>query len=133
MFIARYATNIAADIERNWSSFNFGQGGINATKHEIEEMKATAIANDKPFTISHIELWGSDITKADIRELYAGYWVLVDTREGEGIYGIALEADNIEDAIVEAEKANYSGDGYCFDTRYAILVESIGNIHIFEY
>lgn len=108
---------------------------LKASKDEIEVMKAEAIDNDRPFYVSGFELWGDDITNADIRELYPEYWVLVDNENGigAGIFGTELKATTLEEAINEAEnQAHYSGEGYRFSADQAKLVYSNKDIHIFE-
>lgn len=135
MYIARKSNHIQADIKRNWSSWNFGEDGIFGTQEQIEAWKAEAVENNQGFYISGFELWGDDIKKADIRELYAAYWVLVDNENGigDGIFGTALKSENLEDAVKEAQAIDYSGEGTKFDASEAILVKSINNeIHIFE-
>ena len=133
MFIARYSENIQEDIKRNWSSWNFGQLGFEGTEAELNEAMQSAIENETSFDISGFELWGDDIRNADIRELYEGYWVLVDNvNSPEGLSCLDLNATNLEDAISEAKKLNYTGDGQSFDANDAKLVYSENEIHIFE-
>lgn len=135
MFIARKSDHIQEDIKRNWSSWNFGQEGFEGTLEELEEAKQYAIENNIGFWISGFELWGDEIRKADIRELYPGYWVLVDTvngYDGPGLFGTELNASTLTDAISESKTAFYFGDGNKFDAREARLVYSEGDIHIFE-
>lgn len=131
-YIARQSNHIQDDIQRGWSSWNFGQEGLKCTEEELEAYKAACIEGDKPFYISGFELWGSEIEAADIRELYAGYWVLVDDRFSGSIAGTDLKATTLEDAIKEAANAAYWGDGVRIDTTEATLVWSDGSIHIFE-
>jgi len=134
-FIARYSNHIQDDIKRGWSSWNFGQDGLEASEEQIEAWKQEAIDNNEPFYISGFELWGDDIENADIRELYPGYWVLVDNENGigEGIFGAPLSAETIENAIEEAKKADYSGEGVKFNPSDYELVYSINDeIHIFK-
>lgn len=133
-YVARMSDNIQSDIERGWSSWNFGLFGLSATEEQIDTWKEEAIENDQPFCISGFELWGDDIANADIRELYEGYWVLVDNvNAANGISGIALDAENIEQAIEEANnRTDYFGEGVCFDAQEAKLVYSNDDIHIFE-
>lgn len=134
MFIARQSQHIQEDIKRNWSSWNFGQEGLTATEEQIVEWKQQAIDNDQPFCISGFELWGDEIANADIRELYEGYWVLVDNvNASEGLSCIDLDAETLEEAISEAEsRTDYWGDGQSFDANKAKLVYSNNDIHIFE-
>lgn len=131
MYIARQATNIQSDIKRNWSSWNFGQEGLNCDVETLEMWKQEAIDNDAPFYISGFELWGSDIENADIRELYDGYWVLVDDRFTHSIAGTELTSDNLDDAIIEMKSADFWGDGVRIDCTEAKLVYSEGDYHIF--
>ena len=133
-YIARKSENIQSDIERNWSSWNFGQEGLNATEEQIEDWKQQAIDNEQPFCISGFELWGDEILNADIRELYTGYWVLVDnTNAANGISGIELNSETLESAIKESNiRKDYFGEGVSFDAKNAKLVYSNNDIHIFE-
>lgn len=132
MYIARQASNIQADIKRNWSSWNFGQDGLKCDEETLEMWKQDCIKNDKPFTISGFELWGEDIERADIRELYDGYWVLVDDRFTGSIAGTELKSETLESAIEELKNSDFSGDGVRIDTSEAVLVYSEGDYHIFE-
>ena len=134
-YIARYSEHIDQDIQRNWSSWNFGQEGLSATEDQIDAWKEEAIEKEQPFYISGFELWGDDIRKADIRELHPGYWVLVDNTNGfgDGIFGTALKAENLEDAIEEARTALFSGEGTRFDAAEWELIKSLNDeIHIFQ-
>ena len=135
-YIARYSECIHEDIKRNWSSWNFGNDGLECTEDELEAYKNECIENDKGFYISGFELWNDEISKADIRELYTGYWVLVDNVNASGgLSCIELDSENLEDAIMESKNGSYFGDGDFFDATSARLVYSSPNneIHIFEY
>ncbi len=133
MFVARKSNHIQQDIARNWSSWNFGQEGVKANViEEIEQFKKECKEADMPFSISGFELWGDEMDNADIRQLYPGYWVLVDERFDGQIAGIALKSASIEEAIKEANGGCFFGDGIAFDAQSAKLVHSNGDIHIFE-
>jgi|SRR5690606_6568284 len=134
MFIARLSNHIQEDIKRNWSSWNFGQCGFHGTYDELQAAMKEAIEDGSSFMISGFELFGDEIKSADIRELYDGYWVLVDNVNGNGpgIFGTELSAETIEEAIQESADAHYWGEGVCFDAREAKLVYSSDDIHIFE-
>ena len=135
MFIVRQSQHINEDLRRNWSSFNYGLEGIEATKEEMEAKKQAAIDNGKPLYISGIELWEDDILNADIRELYAGYWVLVDTRGGYGLCCNILNAESLEEAITEVTGDGFEielGEETRVDCSDAELVWSNGEIHILE-
>lgn len=137
MYIARLSRHIHDDIIRNWSSWNFGIDGFNGTYDDLKNAMKEALDNDDSFYISGFDLYGLDIVKADIRQLYENYWVLVDTVNGGGgsvgIFGTALEADSLKEAIKESKEVDYSGQGYKFDARLAELVYSSDDIHIFRY
>ena len=138
MYIARQSLHIQSDIQRNWSSWNFGQDGITCTYDELQAGIADALENEQPIYISGFELWGDELRNADIRELYPNYWVLVDNVNGggaiKGIFGIELNSETLQDAISEAQASEYSGEGVRFDAQSAKLVWSCPNneIHIFE-
>jgi hypothetical protein len=134
-FIGRFSNHIAQDIERGWSSWNFGQEGFKGTKKQLDAARARAVKKGTAFCISMFEFYGSDIMSLDIRELYEGYWVLVDNENGgsgEGIFGTILNASTTEEAIEAAKSADYSGDGYRFDPSDYELISSIDDeIHVF--
>lgn len=133
MFIARKSENIQEDIKRNWSSWNFGQLGFDGTIQELKAEMEKSLENETSFDISGFELWGDDIIKADIRELYQGYWVLVDNvNSPDGLSCIDLDATTLEDAIIESKKCQFNGSGETFDASDANLVYSENDIHIFE-
>lgn len=136
MLIARFSKHIQEDIQRNWSSWNFGEEGLKCDEEQLEAWKEEAINENIPLCISGFELWGNEIEEADIRELYPNYWVLVDNTNGfgDGLFGTPLKSSRLEDAIKEAEKADYSGEGIKFNASEAKLLLSIENstIHIFE-
>ncbi len=133
MFIARKSNHIESDIKRNWSSWNFGLDGFTGTREELDAYLATA-TEEKTVYISAFELTSNDLKRTKIKELYENYWVVVDDRF-DGICGTALKTagdlDNLQEAIAEAESADFSGDGVEIDTRYVDLVYSEGDIHIF--
>jgi len=133
MYLARKSDNIQEDIKRNWSSWNFGQLGFEGTEEDLKEKMQNAINEETSFDISGFELWGNDILNADIRQLYAGYWVLVDNvNSPEGLSCIDLDASNLKEAIREAKSKDYTGDGQSFDAKDAVFVHSDGEMHIFE-
>lgn len=118
-FFARFTNNIDADLERNWSSWNYGQEGFSGTREELTDAINECIDNERAFWISGFGLEGRELADAlrndRIRELYAGYWVLVDNREGEGISTIWLSAGTLDAAIAEARNEDLYCDGYTMD------------------
>lgn len=137
MFIVRQSEHINEDLERNWSSWNYGLEGLSCTEDQIEEWKQQSIDNDMPFCVSGFELWGEDIESADIRELYENYWVLVDLNRGEGLSCNTLECDTIEQAISIVTNEGFKmelGEGETIDCSNAKIVWSDKDnfIHIIE-
>lgn len=132
-YFVRQSNHINDDLKRGWSSWNYGKLGIHATADEIKQMKRDAIENGDSFDISGFELWGDEIKNADMRELYANYWVLVDRSHGSGIAVNSLKAKNLKDAIAELETHEMDlGDGEWIDADELDVVYSDGNLHILE-
>lgn len=130
-YAIRKSAHIQQDIQRNWSSWNFGQEGIEATEEQIETWKQEAIENGNPFCISGFELYGDEIANSRIEELYTGYWVLVDTRN------IGISCNIIDVDFVTAKN---DIENICFGSEQMIdcsewnLIWSseCGEYHIFE-
>ena len=101
-YVARKSNHIQDDIERKWSSWNFGEEGFKGTREELEKAMQYCIENECSFWISGFDLWDNDIKNADIRELYENYWVLVDNVNTRGgLSCIFLNASSIEEAEKE--------------------------------
>lgn len=124
MFYARFTNHINEDLRRNWSSWNFGEGGFEGSKAELVETIQSAIADECEFEISHFSYYPSRFqvrgvaiiidNQTEVRELYSNYWVVVDTEKGAGISMIELDANSLESAIVEASGIGaWSGAGEC--------------------
>ena len=132
-YLSRQSEHIENDLARNWSSWNFGQDGLNCTSEELQNAIAECLENETPLYISSMELWGEELRNADIRELYDGYWVLVDNVNAQGgLSFVELNSDNLDDAKVEAENSYYAGDGVCYNSNDVKLVWADGMINIFE-
>ena len=126
-------------MKRGWSSWNFGSGGFEGTKEDLEKAKKEAIENEDSFTISEYELWGDEIKKADIRELYPNYWVLVDNVNASGglsAHELPNNLETLEDALslVDKNQSIYdgTGDGQKFAASEGNVIYSKGNMHIIE-
>lgn len=132
-YVARKSENIEADIQRNWSSWNFGQEGFEGTKEEFDAFLAEATDEDSIW-ISGFELYASDVKKTQFGELYTNYWVAIDTQNARnGLSCIELESEDLENAITEAATRNdYWGDGSSFSASDATLILGINDIYIFE-
>lgn len=137
MFIVRNSNHINFDLKRNWSSWNFGQEGLNCSEEQLDAWKQEAIDNDLPLSISGFELWGDEITSARIEQLYPGYWVLVDETKGAGLSCNILKASNLQSAIATVTGHGFSvemGEGDMVDCSNAKVVWSSkdGYTHILE-
>lgn len=132
MFVARQSSNIQSDIARNWSSWNFGQDGFNGTYDELQDYLSSC-DDDSPICISGLELYPRDIKRHQFGELYENYWVVIDNENASGgLSCINLNADTLDQAVIESQSACYFGDGDCFDANNAVLVYTENDIHIFE-
>jgi hypothetical protein len=132
MFIARKSNHIEQDIKRNWSSWNFGEGGFKGTREDLDAYLAECTMNSCVF-ISGFEIYADAVKGFEFGELYPGYWVAIDRVNAPiGLSAIALDADNLQEAITEAtERSDYFGQGLCFDARKAKLMHSDDDIHVF--
>lgn len=131
MFIARKSNHIESDIQRGWSSWNFGEEGLNMTLEELEE-RISEMGEEDVLYISGFDIYGWQIKDYEFGELYPGYVVAIDHTNGYGLAGIKLEANTLEEAIAEANgRSDYFGDGFFFNSE-SKLVYSEGEIHIFE-
>ncbi|MBA4167456.1 MAG: hypothetical protein H0X41_07940 [Chitinophagaceae bacterium] len=131
MYIARTSEFINEDIARNWSSWNYGQEGFEGTRTELDE-KISSLEEDETMWFSGFEMTAKELRNSTIRELYENYWVLVDQEFKDGIAGVELEADTLEEAIKKMKNSWVGGQGVKFDTKDAKLVYSEDNYHIFE-
>lgn len=156
MYVARKASHIQEDLARNWSSWSFGGDGVKAeTAAEVAEMIENC--RNGSFFISGFEIWiDEEETRIDydfdevrfndrsikytLRQLYPSYWVVVDdVNAKDGLSCVFLEAETLGEAVEEAKKAFFDGDGDCFDAKYAKLVATLPDetdgipIHILEY
>lgn len=135
MFIVRQSEYIQEDIKRNWSSWNYGELGFEGTREELKESMNESIQSGSSFDISGFELWEDEISNADIRELYDGYWVLVDNTRGSGLSCNILESETLEEAIKEVKENGIDlGEGETVDCSNAKVVWSDEEdfIHILE-
>lgn len=135
MFIVRKSDHIQEDLERNWSSWNYGLEGLNCSEEQLESWKQEAIDNETPLYISGYELWGDDIANADIRELYENYWVLVDLTRGEGLSCNILECETLAEAVSIVTDKDFRidlGEGDTVDCSNAKVVWSNDDTYIIE-
>lgn len=134
MYIARRSDHIEEDLERGWSSWSFGDEGFSGTEEELKEEMDRAYEEGEPFYISGFDLWEEDIRNADIRELYEGYWVLVDNVNAKGgLSFIELDSEDEEGAIQEAlSRRDYNGDGVPYSPDEIEMVFSDTETHVFR-
>lgn len=131
-FVARQSKHIHDDINRNWSSWNFGQDGFEGTEDEFKEFLASA-TDDYPIQLSMVELRPDEIRRSKFGQLYPNYWVLIDDRGGLScnIIPANTEAEAID--FMEKNGAGFcGGDGNFVDCCEAKIIWSDGDIHILE-
>lgn len=114
MYIVRQSKHIESDLVRNWSSWNYGEEGLNCTEDELEAAVEEILEDEsKSLFISGFELGGDNLRRVwendEIRELYPNYWVLYDT-ETSGLCCNYLESDNLLKAIKEVNDEEFDLD-----------------------
>jgi len=158
-YYIRFATHIKEDLERGWSSWNFGGGGFDGSFDELVDYITNPDSNS--FEISYFEFWKDEDFKikindgyeivfstTTIRELYPDYWCVVDNVNGRGLAGhyIDVKKYNLKtlgDIVNMMESRKYktefsgSGSGNFFETDSAKLLysqydENTNGYHIIE-
>lgn len=116
MYIVRQSNHIESDIKRNWSSWNYGEDGLNCTEEHLTKWVEEILEDEsesKCLDISGFELCGDNLRRVwendEIRELYPNYWVLIDT-ETCGLSCNYLNADNLLKAIKEVNEDSFDLD-----------------------
>lgn len=135
MFIVRQSNHIQEDIKRNWSSWNFGQEGLECSEEELQNAISECLENGIPLCVSGFELYGSDLENANIQELYPNYWVLVDETKGSGLSCNILNASSVEEAIQLINSKDFRiemGEGDMICCENAKVIYSNNDIHILE-
>ena len=132
MFVVRQSSHIFQDLTRQWSSWNFGQDGFFGTYDELQEYLNSA-DYENPVYISGFELYENDRT-LQYGELCPGYWVVIDQDYSNSLACNVIKADTLEQAIelVSTGQIIPGGDGDRVDTADAVVVWSMGDIHILE-
>jgi carboxypeptidase C (cathepsin A) len=131
-FVVRYSEHINEDLARNWSSFNFGEEGLNCTAEELQSEINSCLNEERPLYISGMELWGDELRSATIKELYSNYWVLVDMRQ-RGLSCNLLNADTVEEAIEIVNDPEFAidfGSELMVNCSAAKIVFSKNNVHV---
>ena len=151
-YYIRWSDYIEEDLKRNWSSWDFGQGGIEGNREYIESLIDKVLNGDDEYMlISNFELWEDELdrgvvlvdkestlnyvdnTKTYIGELYDDYWVLIDTvNAAGGISGHLLDEDiNSLYGVIKIMNDDGmsimydgTGDGQVFDGTYAKIIFS---------
>ena len=151
MYLVRFSEYIESDIERGWSSWNFGAQGFEGDFDELVEFLEERRGED--IMISGLNDWVEEdaevefdwedgkrvvyFADCEIRELYNNYWVVVDRVNldyGE-ISCLFLDADSDEEAINEGKKLQKTawGDGESFNPSDCELIFSEDGVNIFKY
>jgi hypothetical protein len=162
-YFVRFSDHIEEDLKRGWSSWNFGGDGVEAESaydlgNEIKEIKENLDEGEETeYSISGFDILIDENIKIDIdydsvsinngeyeiKELYDGYWVLVDNVNSPGeLSSHKVDDDDLDDMDNLGELVNYveskeskfdgTGDGESFDASEARVVYSKGNMHILE-
>lgn len=135
-YIVRFSAHIQEDINRNWSSWNFGKEGVNANRESLLNLVNDAIENQDCFYASGFEVWPTSVIEKDdeivvkqgsqkfiLRELYNDYWVVVDDRGG--ICFLEEEFQSLEEAIAYAEGGRHDfSEGVFYDADEVSLIAS---------
>lgn len=139
-YYVRFSDYINEDLERGWSSWNFGQDGIEATEEVMDRYIEEVKNGDGPIYISGFEIWADDLERCEIKELYPGYWVLVDNVNANGgISGHILPdgLETLEDILNEVKENSTTycgwGEGDTISSlENATVIYSKENMHIVE-
>ncbi|MEA5046531.1 MAG: hypothetical protein VB075_18420 [Petrimonas sp.] len=151
----RVSEHINEDLNRGWSSWNFGEEGFSGSQDDLlTEIRSIAECGGE-FWLSGFNIWIDENTKFDdgfgvvfvddyeIRELYRNYWVAVDrvnAVNGLSAHELPESLQTIEDIISEIKnnpaKYDGTGDGESFSTESAKVLHSFEfngkNYHIIE-
>lgn len=139
----RVSEHIEEDMERGWSSWNFGLEGFSGSKDDLLIEIQSIAEHGGEFWLSGFNIWIDESTKMDdsfgvvfvddyeIRELYENYWVAVD--RVNAVYGLSAHElpeslETIEDIISEIKdnpaKYDGTGDGESFSVEDAKVLRS---------
>lgn len=131
MYVVRQSSHIERDLQRQWSSWNFGLEGFHGSYDELMAAFEEAEESGIPVEISTFEYY-SKPRNVQFGELYENYWVVIDSNFTNTLACNIVEADTLEAAIelVYTNKVQPGGDGDMVDTSSAKVVWSMGDIHI---
>lgn len=151
----RVSEHIDADLNRGWSSWNFGLEGFSGSKDDLlTEIRSIADRGGE-FWLSGFNIWIDESTKIsdsfgvvfvddyEIRELYRNYWVAVDrvnAVNGLSAHEIHEVLQTVDEIINEVKnnpaKYDGTGDGESFCAENAKVLHSFElngkNYHVIE-
>ena len=133
MYIVRKSDHIYSDLLRNWSSWNFGQEGLNVSMDVLEDF-IDNMSDDDILSISGFELTKQECQDSTFGELYPGYVVLIDDNQ-PGLCANLLNATSLEDAIAFVSAEGFNVDlavHESYDCSNAKVVYSKDDIHIIQ-
>jgi len=104
-YLVRQSNHINYDLKRNWSSWNYGQEGLNISLNELESHIENMNDEDVIY-ISGFELTKEECDNSLFGELYENYTVLIDS-ETIGLSVNYLKADSLENAIKEINNKSF--------------------------
>lgn len=134
-YIVRISEHIEEDIERNWSSWNYGLEGFEGTEEEFEAYLDECREDGETIFISGFEIFPKDLDSFEFGELYDNYWVAIDYRNGKGLSCNIIDADSDEQAIKTATADNFSvdlGDGDTINCKNAEVIYSEDELHVLK-
>lgn len=160
-YLVRTSEYIKEDLERGWSSYNFGEDGITGSLDTVDEVIQKTLDADGVLMISETEIYFVDYEvkafkqrqdgkwehefalKNDVgkeyrvRELYKDYWVYVDPEFEGSIAADRLPCDSLEEAIaiVEGEDRytyNDMAEGEWLGDAELVYTSKDGVCHVFK-
>jgi len=112
-YYIRQTEFLKEDLERGWSSWNFGKEGIECTEEEFEQKLEDLKENKREYIyISGFEIYKTDLKNTRFGQLKENYWVVIDDQNCWG--GLAcceIEASTDEEALEIAKNGLPDLDG----------------------
>lgn len=133
MYIVRKSDHIISDLNRNWSSWNFGQDGLSVSLDALEDY-IDNMSDDDILSISGFDLTKQECQESSFGELYPGYVVLIDDNQ-PGLCANLLNVSSLEEAIMLVSAEGFNVDlavHESYDCSNAKVVFSNDDIHIIE-
>ncbi len=104
-YLVRQSNHIKSDLERNWSSWNYGQEGLEISLDELNT-HIENMSDEDTFFISGFELTKEEAERSEFGELYNNYVVLID-KETTGLCINYLKSTSLVEAIKEVRNKSF--------------------------